>query len=110
MWDFSECVIVIVIDRKARSRKVMTESRISDLIPRSWEGSNVEGKFRQFMPNLHLWMASQVKIKERQCWFALEHWQVGQQHTFGGLFTGAVDFGGREVCSKFIPKFEKITR
>ena len=30
--------------------------RISNLIPRSWEGSNDQGKFRNFMSDLHLWM------------------------------------------------------
>ena len=30
--------------------------RISDLIPRSWGGSNEQGEFRSFMSNLHLWM------------------------------------------------------
>ena len=30
--------------------------RISDLIPRIWEGSNEKGEFRSFMSDLHLWM------------------------------------------------------
>ena len=30
--------------------------RISDLIPRNWEGSTEKGEFRSFMPDLHLWM------------------------------------------------------
>ena len=30
--------------------------RISDLIPRSWEGNNETGDFRSFMSDLHLWM------------------------------------------------------
>ena len=30
--------------------------RISDLIPRNWEGNNDNGKFRSFMSDLHLWM------------------------------------------------------
>ena len=30
--------------------------RISDLIPRNWEGSNDKGEIRQFMSDLHLWM------------------------------------------------------
>ena len=30
--------------------------RISDLIPRRWEGSNDKGDFRHFMSDLHLWM------------------------------------------------------
>ena len=30
--------------------------RISDLIPRNWEGSNENGEFRSFMSDLHLWM------------------------------------------------------
>ena len=29
--------------------------RISDVIPRNWEGSNEEGKFRNFTSDLHLW-------------------------------------------------------
>ena len=30
--------------------------RISDLIPRNWEGGNEKGEFRSFMSDLHLWM------------------------------------------------------
>ena len=30
--------------------------RISDLLPRNWEGSNEKGEFRSFMSDLHLWM------------------------------------------------------
>ena len=30
--------------------------RISDFIPRNWEGSNEQGEFRSFMSDLHLWM------------------------------------------------------
>ena len=30
--------------------------RISDFIPRNWEGSNEKGEFRSFMSDLHLWM------------------------------------------------------
>ena len=30
--------------------------RISDLIPRNWEGSNEKGEFRSFRADLHLWM------------------------------------------------------
>ena len=30
--------------------------RISDLIPRNWEGSSEKGEFRSFMSDLHLWM------------------------------------------------------
>ena len=30
--------------------------RISDLIPRNWEGSTAKGEFRSFMSDLHLWM------------------------------------------------------
>ena len=30
--------------------------RISDLIPRNWEGSNEKGELRSFMSDLHLWM------------------------------------------------------
>ena len=30
--------------------------RISDLIPRNWEGYNEKGEFRSFMSDLHLWM------------------------------------------------------
>ena len=30
--------------------------RISDLIPRNWEGSNEKGEFRSFMSDLNLWM------------------------------------------------------
>ena len=30
--------------------------RISDPIPRNWEGNNEKGEFRSFMSDLHLWM------------------------------------------------------
>ena len=30
--------------------------RISDLRPKSWDGSHDKGKFRNFMAELHLWM------------------------------------------------------
>ena len=30
--------------------------RISDLIPRNWEGNNEKGEFRSSMSDLHLWM------------------------------------------------------
>ena len=30
--------------------------RISDLIPRNWEGRNEKGELRSFMSDLHLWM------------------------------------------------------
>ena len=30
--------------------------RISDFIPRKWEGNNEKGEFRSFMSDLHLWM------------------------------------------------------
>ena len=30
--------------------------RISDLIPRNWEGNNEKGEFRSFMTDLQLWM------------------------------------------------------
>ena len=30
--------------------------RISDLVPRNWEGGNDKGEFRSFMSDLHLWM------------------------------------------------------
>ena len=30
--------------------------RISDLIPRNWEGNNEKGEFRSFTSDLHLWM------------------------------------------------------
>ena len=30
--------------------------RISDLMPRNWEGNNEKGEFRSFMSDLHLWM------------------------------------------------------
>ena len=31
-------------------------NRITDLIPRNWEGSNDKGNFRHFLSDLHLWM------------------------------------------------------
>ena len=30
--------------------------RISDLVPRNWEGNNEKGEFRSFTSDLHLWM------------------------------------------------------
>ena len=39
--------------------------RISDLIPRNWEGSNEKGEFRSFMSDLHLWMQAWSDEGER---------------------------------------------
>ena len=39
--------------------------RISDLIPRSWEGNNEKGEFRSFMSDLHLWMQAWSDQGER---------------------------------------------
>ena len=40
-------------------------NRISDLIPRNWEGSNEKGEFRSFMADLHLWMQALSDQGER---------------------------------------------
>ena len=39
--------------------------RISDLIPRSWEGNHENGEFRSFMSDLHLWMQAWSDQGER---------------------------------------------
>ena len=39
--------------------------RISDLIPRNWEGSNDKGEFRSFTSDLHLWMQAWSDQGER---------------------------------------------
>ena len=39
--------------------------RISDLLPRNWEGSNDNGEFRSFMSDLHLWMQAWSKQGEK---------------------------------------------
>ena len=39
--------------------------RISDLIPRNWEGGNEKGEFRSFMSDLHLWMQAWSDQGER---------------------------------------------
>ena len=39
--------------------------RISDLIPRNWEGNNEKGEFRSFMSDLHLWMQAWADQGER---------------------------------------------
>ena len=39
--------------------------RISDLIPRNWEGNNEKGEFRSFMSHLHLWMQAWSDKGER---------------------------------------------
>ena len=39
--------------------------RISDLIPRNWEGGNEMGEFRSFMSDLHLWMQAWSDQGER---------------------------------------------
>ena len=39
--------------------------RISDLIPRNWEGRNEKGEFRSFMSDLHLWMQAWSDQGER---------------------------------------------
>ena len=39
--------------------------RISDLIPKSWEGRHDKGQFRNFMAELHLWMQAWSDQGER---------------------------------------------
>ena len=39
--------------------------KISDLIPRTWEGNNEKGEFRSFMSDLHLWMQAWSDKGER---------------------------------------------
>ena len=39
--------------------------RISDLIPKSWDGSHDKGQFRNFMAELHLWMQAWSDQGER---------------------------------------------
>ena len=39
--------------------------RISDLIPRNWEGNNEKGEFRSFMSDLHLWLQAWSDQGER---------------------------------------------
>ena len=39
--------------------------RISDLIPKSWDGSHGKGPFRNFMVELHLWMQARSYQGER---------------------------------------------
>ena len=39
--------------------------RISDLIPKSWDGSHDKGKFRNFMAELHLWIQAWPDQGER---------------------------------------------
>ena len=39
--------------------------RISDLIPKNWEGNNEKGEFRSFMSDLHLWMQAWSDQGER---------------------------------------------
>ena len=39
--------------------------RISDLIPKSWDGSHEKGQFRNFMAALHLWMQAWSDQGER---------------------------------------------
>ena len=39
--------------------------RISDLIPKSWDGSHDKGQFRDFMAELHLWMQAWSDQGER---------------------------------------------
>ena len=39
--------------------------RISDLIPKSWDGSHDKGQLRHFMAELHLWMQARSDQGER---------------------------------------------
>ena len=39
--------------------------RVSDLIPKSWDGSHDKGQFRNFMAELHLWMQAWSDQGER---------------------------------------------
>ena len=38
---------------------------VSDLIPKSWDGSHDKGQFRNFMAELHLWMQARSDQGER---------------------------------------------
>ena len=39
--------------------------KISDLIPKNWDGNNERGQFRNFMAELHLWMQAWSNQGER---------------------------------------------
>ena len=39
--------------------------RISDLIPRNWEGNNEKGEFKFFMSDLHLWVQASSNPREK---------------------------------------------
>ena len=39
--------------------------RISDLIPKSWDGSHDKVQFRNFMTELHMWMQAWLDQGER---------------------------------------------
>ena len=40
----------------ARTVETAKPNRISDLIPKSWDGSHEKGQFRNFVAELHLWI------------------------------------------------------
>ena len=50
--------------------------RISDFIPRNWEVSNDNGKYRHLMSNLHLWNSSVIKRRRNNACQRRENRQV----------------------------------
>ena len=53
--DMSNSIITALQNVSARPAE-SKPYRISDLIPRNWEGSNEKGELRSFMSDLHMWM------------------------------------------------------
>ena len=63
--------------------------RMSDLIPKSWDGSHDKGQFRNFMAELHLWMQARSDQGERLLV------RVGERRQGGTFNTGCRLHGSR---------------
>ena len=48
-----------------RGSQQVLPNRISDFIPKSWDGSHDKGQFGNFMAELHLWMQAWSDQRER---------------------------------------------
>ena len=77
--------------------------RISDLIPRNWEGSNDKGEVRHIMSELHLWM--QVWSDEGETMFV----SVEKTDKFDSS-TLAVSDQSRRRLTKYCTKRQQTNR
>ena len=79
MADWTQSVASPVQRLSARPAETATPHRISDLIPKSWDGSHDKGQFKNFMAELHLWMQARsdegerIQVRVESVWID-QHW------------------------------------